>query len=95
MIRLRTTAGRREPRWEAIDGQSHHSHDVPSLLIVHGQQNTPQLVSGSHDSRMYAVPVARFLKVCSLLWQPAAGLQAAASSLASPAWLSPGSECHG
>ena len=56
-------AGHKEPRWEAVDGQSHHTHDVPCLLLVHGQQGPPQLVSGSLDSRIYAVPAARFLKV--------------------------------
>lgn len=60
-------AGHGEGRWEAADGQSHHSHDIPSLLVVHGQQTPPQLVSGSHDARLYAVPVTRFLKV----WPPA------------------------
>ena len=59
-------AGHAEGRWEAADGQSHHSHDIPSLLVVHGQQTAPQLVSGSHDARLYAVPVTRFLKVVLL-----------------------------
>ena len=91
MSQLHTTAGRGEPRWEAIDGQSYHSHDVPSLLVVHGQQTAPQLVSGSYDSRMYAVPVARFLKVCGLLPAVAASGRLA-PWLASPKSLRPGHE---
>ena len=54
-----------------MEGQSTHTHDVTSLLVVHGGSRPPQLLSGGQDAQLFAIPVARHLKVLQLLLHPA------------------------
>lgn len=65
--------GALDARWEAVDCQGNHTHDVTGLLVVQGGRGrAAQLLSGAQDAQLYAVPLERYLKVCSGLACPGA-----------------------